>query len=174
MQSITDLSLAMWAVGSCPRFELCSKQELLQTLLVSAQSWGCHTGELWALPWGGFAQRQWSPEVMCELPSSPSCIPSQQDTWVLALGAVAGEHGASGRRGAAALSCGTFVGAAGVAGPVPAGSGQRAHGRGRQEGSPAPLPTLRVSLCDLQEVIQEEPQESPVHPRAIVAIKQLR
>ena len=39
---------------------------------------------------------------------------------------------------------------------------------------PCPLPTLRVPACDLQEVIQEEPQESPVHPRALVAMEQLR
>ncbi|XP_068812449.1 maestro heat-like repeat-containing protein family member 2B [Struthio camelus] len=33
VQSVTEISLAIGAVGACPRFELCRKRELLQTLL---------------------------------------------------------------------------------------------------------------------------------------------
>ncbi|XP_068812446.1 maestro heat-like repeat-containing protein family member 1 [Struthio camelus] len=58
VQSVTEISLAIGAVGACPRFELCRKRELLQTLLVSARSQGRRAEELWALPWGGFAQRR--------------------------------------------------------------------------------------------------------------------
>ncbi|XP_068812089.1 maestro heat-like repeat-containing protein family member 2B isoform X1 [Struthio camelus] len=39
--------------------------------------------------------------------------------------------------------------------------------------APAHCPLCACLLCNLREVIQEEPQESPVCPRAIVAIEQL-
>lgn len=50
VQSITEVSCAIQAVGDCPSFGLFSKQEALRTLLVSTQSQGHSTGEIWGVP----------------------------------------------------------------------------------------------------------------------------
>ena len=57
VQSIIEVSCAIQAVGDCGSFELSLKQEAMWTLLVSARSWGSHTGEFWAAPSGWFPQR---------------------------------------------------------------------------------------------------------------------
>lgn len=48
VQSVTEVSSAIQTVGDAGSFELSSKQEVTQTLLVSACSRDSHTGELWA------------------------------------------------------------------------------------------------------------------------------
>lgn len=50
VQSITEVSSAIRAVGDCGSFELSLKQEVTRTLLVSACGRGSHTGEFWAVP----------------------------------------------------------------------------------------------------------------------------
>ncbi|XP_068812471.1 maestro heat-like repeat-containing protein family member 2B [Struthio camelus] len=55
VQSVTEISLAIGAVGACPRFELCRKRELLQTLLgagcLGAGTWNRGRGawDIWVL-----------------------------------------------------------------------------------------------------------------------------
>ena len=67
VQSITEVSCAIQAVGDCGSFELSLKQEATRTLLVSARSWGSPTGEFWAVPSGWFPQRHDGLLASCKL-----------------------------------------------------------------------------------------------------------
>ena len=67
VQSITEVSCAIQAVGDCGSFELSLKQEATRTLLVSAHSWGSRTGQFWAAPSDWFPQRHDGLSASCQL-----------------------------------------------------------------------------------------------------------
>ena len=94
VESITEVSCAIQAVGVCGSFELSLKQEAMQTLLVSARSRGGHAGEFWAAPsdcWGSACPGLAAEPVpggsgravayLCLLPTLPLSLWDVQD-WI--------------------------------------------------------------------------------------------
>jgi len=79
VQSVTEVSSAIQAVGDCGSFELGLKQKVMWTLLVSVCSWGSETGEFGAAPCSAFPRGT----MVCRLGGSCwSCVPSWWGPWV--------------------------------------------------------------------------------------------
>ena len=83
VQSVTEVSCAIQAVGDCGSFELSLKQEATRTLLVSARSWGSPQGSFGLCHQTGFPR---GTTVSWLHASFWSCVPSWWGPWVLVLG----------------------------------------------------------------------------------------
>lgn len=164
VQSITEVSCAIQAVGDCGSFELSLKQEATRTLLVSARSWGSPTGEFWAVPSGWFPQRHDGLLASCKLLElCPELVGP--------LGAGAGWLWLMSR-----VPPAVPLGSRGRDGAVSAQAWQESlspGGGGRAVPCPCPLPTLPLSLWDLQDWIKGEPWDSLVYG-VFQALEELR
>ena len=156
LNSIRDVTCAIQAVDTKRSFGLCKKPEVLEVLLVSACSWGCPQGRLL------FPEARWSPPATHQLLSSRSLVPS---CWALGRWhSVAGEHGGP-------------VVAVGMKGLVRAQACQQSRLPGRVGRLSVPLPTLSASLCDLQDLMEEDACDTPVsqvHLKMLQLLEQLR
>lgn len=93
VQSITEVSRAIQAVGNCSGFELSLKSQAMQTLLVSARSRGGGTGEFWAAPSDCFPKGMGRSLGFVRAPGAVCGAGGALECWCRV--AVAGEQGPS-------------------------------------------------------------------------------